>query len=116
MPSCPAATPSVSIQPPSKRRSSLAPAGTKAGSPVGAGNPGSSAKVATATPRARPRAAAMYVKPYQLLISPPVMTDMGPNHFLWEFCAPGTPGDRGGPPDRGLPCPGLYLESRTRYC
>src|SRR5712691_3759382 len=85
IPSCPAATPSVSIQPPSKRRSSLAPAGTKAGSPVGAGNPGSSAKVVTATPRARPRVAAMYLKPYPLLISPPVRTDMGPHHFLWEY-------------------------------
>src|SRR5215813_6560400 len=77
MPSCPAATPSVSIQPPSKRRSSLAPGGTKAGSPVGAGNPGSSAKAIPANARVRAKAAMVHVKRYQLLIAPTVMTDLG---------------------------------------
>src|SRR5712691_6953631 len=77
IPSCPAATPSVSIQPPSKRRSSLAPAGTKVGSPVGAGNPGSSAKAVTANARVRHRAAKIYWEPYQLFIAPPVITDVG---------------------------------------
>src|SRR5215470_14457479 len=62
------------MQPPSKRRSSLAPAGTKAGSPVGAGNPGSSAKAVTANARMRPRAATVHVKRYMLLIAPPVIT------------------------------------------
>src|SRR5215831_11712362 len=40
------ATPSVSVQPPSKTRSSLAPAGRTLWSPVGAGKPGSSARAA----------------------------------------------------------------------
>src|SRR5919202_6255038 len=66
------------MQPPSKMRSSLAPAGTKAGSPVGAGNPGSSAKAVTANAKVRPRAATDHVKRYQLLIAPPVMTNLGP--------------------------------------
>src|SRR5437867_4258784 len=65
------------MQPLSKRRSSLAPAGTKAGSPVGAGNPGSSAQAVPANARVRAKAATVHVKRDQLLIAPPVMTDVG---------------------------------------
>src|SRR5215831_17380834 len=51
MPSGPVATPSLSLQAPSNRRSNLAPAGSTLGSPVGAGNPGSSAHALPAAAR-----------------------------------------------------------------
>src|ERR1700730_7169475 len=50
MPSELVATPSVSMQPPSNRRSSLAPDVSTLESPVGAGNPGSSACASTIAP------------------------------------------------------------------
>jgi hypothetical protein len=51
IPSGLAATPSVSLHPPSKTRSSLAPEGGTLGSPLGAGNPGSAANAAPAAMR-----------------------------------------------------------------
>src|SRR5262245_6244347 len=53
MPSGLVATPSVSVQPPSKTGSSLAPAGRTLWSPVGAGKPGSSARAAPAAASVR---------------------------------------------------------------
>src|SRR5882724_1159438 len=74
MPSWPAATPSVSMQPPSKMSSSFAPAGMMLLSPTGAGKvDGSAACAATEKASRVPRTAAPRLNIRKVSIIPPVV-------------------------------------------